>query len=141
MNQAKGSNQTKPADMTIGKFAKAAGVGVETVRYYQRRRLIQRPSAGRNYRRYGLDHVERLLFIKRAQGIGFTLKEVAELLALNDTRDHRVARQLASKKISDIEERILHMKKVAKALRRLVYQCECGGQDMPCPIIRMALKP
>ena len=134
-------NQLKSSEMTIGKLAKAAGVGVETVRYYQRRRLLPTPGAARSYRRYGANHVERLLFIKRAQGIGFTLKEVAELLALNDTRDHRVARKLASQKIADIESRIAQMKKVANALRTLVRECECGGQDMPCPIIRMALKP
>ena len=128
-------------DLTIGTLARAAGVGIETVRYYQRRGLLQTPSAARNVRHYGAGHIERLLFIKRAQSIGFTLKEVAELLALNDTRDHRVARRLASKKITDIEERIVHMKRVATALRNLVRECECGGQDMPCPIIRMALKP
>jgi MerR family mercuric resistance operon transcriptional regulator len=128
-------------DLTIGKLAKAASVGVETVRYYQRRGLLPTPSPAKNYRHYGASHVERLLFIRRAQGIGFSLKEVAELLALNDSRDHRVARRLASRKIHDLEERIDHMKKVAKALRRLVHECECGGQDMPCPIIRMALKP
>ncbi len=127
-------------ELTISKLAKAAGVGVETVRYYQRRGMLNTPSAGKSYRRYGAEHLQRLLFIKRAQSIGFTLREVAELLSLNDTRDHRLARRLATKKISDIEGRIAQMSKVADALRHLVHECECGGQEMPCPIIRMALK-
>ncbi len=127
--------------MTIGKLATAAGVGVETVRYYQRRGLLETPAHGESYRRYGAAHLERLRFIKRAQSLGFTLKEIGELLSLNDSRDHRVARQLASEKIRDIETRIVQLGKVADALRHLVHECEGGGQGMPCPIIRMALTP
>ena len=126
---------------TIGKLAKEAGVGVETVRYYQRRGLLAEPPATSGYRRYDAQHLERLNFIKRAQGVGFTLEEIAELMTLNDTRDHRLARSLASEKLHNIETRIEQMNKVADALRQLVHRCECGGQDMPCPIIRMALTP
>jgi MerR family mercuric resistance operon transcriptional regulator len=125
----------------IGKLAKSAGVGVETVRYYQRRGLLAEPQAGASYRRYDALHLERLNFIKRAQGVGFTLEEIGELMTLNDTRDHRLARSLASEKIRSIETRIEQLGKVADALRHLVRECECGGQDMPCPIIRMALTP
>jgi len=124
---------------TIGKLAKDAGVGVETVRYYQRRGLLAEPPAVAGYRRYDAIHLERLSFIRRAQGVGFTLEEIGELLTLNDTRDHRLARSLASEKIRSIEARIEQLGKVADALRHLVRECECGGQDMPCPIIRMAL--
>lgn len=127
-------------NLTIGKLAKAADVGVETVRYYQRRGLLETPVGRETYRQYGAAHVERLRFIKRAQGIGFTLEEIAELLALNDSRDHRLARGLASEKIRDIETRIAQLQKMADALHKLVQQCECGGQDMPCPIIRMSLE-
>lgn len=126
---------------TIGKLAKFAGVGVETVRYYQRRGLLAEPPAVVGYRRYDTLHLERLNFIKRAQSVGFTLEEIAELLTLNDTRDHYLARGLASEKIRSIETRIAQLAKVADALRHLVHECECGGQDMPCPIIRMALTP
>ena len=126
---------------TIGKLAQNAGVGVETVRYYQRRGLLAEPAAGGGYRRYDAAHLERLNFIKRAQGVGFTLEEIAELMTLNDTRDHRLARSLASEKIRSIEARIDQLAKVADALRHLVRECECGGQEMPCPIIRMALTP
>lgn len=126
---------------TIGKLAKEAGVGVETVRYYQRRGLLAEPPAAAGYRRYDAMHLERLNFIRRAQGVGFTLEEIAELMTLNDTRDHRLARSLASEKIRSIETRIEQLGKVADALRHLVRECECGGQEMPCPIIRMALTP
>jgi MerR family mercuric resistance operon transcriptional regulator len=126
---------------TIGKLAKEAGVGVETVRYYQRRGLLAEPPATSGYRRYDPQHLERLNFIRRAQGVGFTLEEIGELMTLNDTRDHRLARSLASEKLHNIETRIEQLNKVADALRQLVQRCECGGQDMPCPIIRMALTP
>ena len=124
---------------TIGKVGKKAGGGVETVRYYQPRGLLADPPAVAGYRRYDAIHLERLSFIRRAQGVGFTLEEIGELLTLNDTRDHRLARSLASEKIQSIEARIEQLCKVADALRHLVRECECGGQDMPCPIIRMAL--
>ena len=126
---------------TIGKLAQSAGVGVETVRYYQRRGLLAEPAAVGGYRRYDDHHLERLNFIKRAQGVGFTLEEIGELMTLNDTRDHRLARSLAGEKIRSIEARIEQLAKVADALRHLVRECECGGQEMPCPIIRMALTP
>ena len=127
-------------NLSIGKLAKAADVGVETVRYYQRRGLLETPSEAGGMRRYSDDHVDRLRFIKRAQTVGFTLEEVADLLSLNDNRDHRVARQLAAEKIQDIELRITRLGKMADALRELVRECECGGEDMPCPIIRMSLE-
>ena len=127
------------SNLSIGKLAKAADVGVETVRYYQRRRLLEVPTEAGGMRRYSDDHVDRLRFIKRAQTVGFTLEEIADLLSLNDNRDHRVARQLATEKIQDIELRITRLGKMADALRQLVHECECGGEDMPCPIIRMSL--
>ncbi len=127
-------------NLSIGKLAKAADVGVETVRYYQRRGLLDTPSEAGGMRRYSDDHVDRLRFIKRAQTVGFSLEEIADLLSLNDNRDHHVARQLATEKIQDIELRITRLGKMADALRQLVRECECGGEDMPCPIIRMSLE-
>lgn len=126
-------------NLTIGKLAKAAEVGVETVRYYQRHGLLDTPSDAGGFRRYGNDHVERLRFIRRSQSVGFTLKEIAELLSLNDSRDHLEARRLAHIKLLDIEQRVLRLKKMKKALEELVHHCECGGEAMPCPIIRMSL--
>jgi len=124
--------------LTIGALAASAGVGVETVRYYQRRGLLETPRTANGYRRYGEAHIERLGFIKRAQAIGFTLDEVAELLSLNDSRDHKIARALASEKIRDIEARIAELDRMADALRRLVRVCAHGGEGMPCPIINLA---
>ncbi|WP_153108733.1 MerR family transcriptional regulator [Propionivibrio limicola] len=125
--------------LTIGKLAKAADVGVETVRYYQRRGLLETPQDVGSVRRYSDEHVQRLRFIKRAQSVGFTLEEIAELLSLNDSQDHQTARQLASEKVADIEMRIDRLNTIANALRQLVRQCECGGKELPCPIIRMAV--
>lgn len=127
--------------MTIGALAKASGVGVETIRYYQRRLLIESPPAQTGYRSYGPEHAERLLFIRRAQSVGFSLDEIEELLRLNDASDHQSARTLAERKIADIEVRIDHLNSMAAALKHLVCTCRAGGDDMPCPIIRMALNP
>lgn len=127
--------------MTIGTLAKSAGVGVETIRYYQRRRLIEAPPAQTGYRSYGPEHAERILFIRRAQSVGFSLDEIEDLLRLNDASDHQSARTLAERKIADIETRIDHLNSMAAALKHLVCACREGGDEMPCPIIRMALNP
>lgn len=125
--------------LTIGGLAKSVGVGVETIRYYQRRGLLETPAGTSGYRRYGEAHLERLRFIKRSQSIGFTLEETAELLTLNDLRDHRIARALAQEKLRAIEERITHLENMRHALRHLVHACEQGDGQIPCPIIRLAL--
>lgn len=132
-------NSEPAISLTVGRLAKAAGVGVETIRYYRRRGLLDTPADAAGYRRYGAGHLDRLRFIKRSQSIGFTLDETAELLTLNDTRDHRLARSLAVDKIRDIEERIAHLQEMARALRHLVKTCEHGAGSEPCPIIRLAL--
>lgn len=127
--------------LTIGKLAHAAGVGIEAIRFYQRRGLLDTPSTNTGYRTYGDQHVERLRFVKRAQAVGFSLDEIAELLQLNDSRDHQQARALARSKIADIEVRINDLQSIAAALRHLVHKCENGNDGTPCPIIRMALAP
>ena len=121
------------AGMTIGMLAKAAGVHVETVRFYQRRGLLhepKRPAAG--VRRYGEDAAARLRFIKRAQDIGFTLDEVAELLRLQ--RGCREAHDLATAKLAAVERRIADLGRVRKTLRDLLGRCEAGSSS-GCPII------
>lgn len=130
---------TEAIGLTIGGLAKSAGVGVETIRFYQRRGLLEIPGNSRGYRRYKEAHLERLRFIKRSQSIGFTLEETAELLTLNDMRDHRVARALAQEKLRTIEERIEHLEDMRRALHHLVRTCEHGDSRTPCPIIRLAL--
>lgn len=131
--------KTQSKRMTVARLAEAGDVGVESIRYYQRRGLIEVPSAASGYRHYNAAHVERLRFIRRAQSVGFALDEIGELLRLNDMRDHKVARHLAEGKIADIETRIAHLESMVAALRHLVGTCHHAGEDMPCPIIRMAL--
>lgn len=129
-------NSANTEALTIGKLAAAAGVNVETVRYYERRGLIAQPASGDGYRRYDAQHVERLAFIRRAQGMGFSLDEIAELVQLNDMTDHLQARRLAEAKIATIAERIAHLQQMQHALQHLVKTCKPG---QPCPIIDMAL--
>ena len=123
------------AGMMIGALAKAARVHVETIRYYQRRGLLEQPKrpAG-GVRRYGAEAAVRLRFIKRAQQIGFTLEEVRELLRLERTPGCRDARLLAAAKLAAVEARIADLERVQAALRRLVAQCDAGGARS-CPII------
>ncbi len=121
------------AGMTIGALARAAGVHVETIRYYQRRGLLaepKRPLAG--VRRYGEDAAARLRFIKRAQDIGFALGEVAELLRLE--RGCQDAHGLAVKKLADVERRLSDLRRVRATLGELVAKCE-QGRSARCPII------
>lgn len=111
--------------MTIAKLAKAGGVGVETVRYYQRRGLLSEPKrpegvgSGGGFRSYSDGDVQRLRFIKSAQAAGFTLAEVGELLALDATEDHARARQLARERIAAIDEKIVELATARDALERL----------------------
>lgn len=125
---------------TIAGLAKAGGVGVETVRYYQRRGLLQTPdrSGGDGYgggvRRYGEDDVRRLRFIRLAQAAGFTLDQIAELLELDSTEDRARARALAEERITALDAKIAEMEAARKALRRLAHDCGAGGAG-PCPII------
>lgn len=127
--------------MTIGRLAQAAGVHVETIRYYQRRALLEaprRPAGG--VRRYGIEAVARLHFIKRAQDIGFTLEEVRELLRLERTPDCRDARALAAAKLAAVRARIADLERMRSALRRLVAQCDAGSART-CPIIDSLAAP
>ena len=112
-------------DLTIGALAKSAGVGVETVRYYQRRGLLSPNGAHKGtFRVYGNDELARLRFIRRAQSLGFSLDEVADLLALDEETDRERARAFAQSKIADVESRIRQLTEMRSALQRLVTCCE-----------------
>ena len=120
---------------TIGGLAKAAGVGVETVRYYQRRGLLpEPPRPPGEVRRYGAADVKRLRFIRSAQSAGFTLKEIAELLALDAADDRARARELAQARVAAIDAKIAEMREARDALAGLASACarKRGG---PCPIL------
>jgi MerR family transcriptional regulator, mercuric resistance operon regulatory protein len=121
--------------MTIGRLASAAGVHVETIRYYQQIGLLELPPrpAG-SVRRYEKDAVDRLAFIRRAQDAGFTLKEIAELLRLAERPNCRGARDIAARKLFEVEERMEDLARIRSALRTLVRQCDAGGPQS-CAII------
>lgn len=126
--------------MTIGKLAAAADVGVETVRYYQRRGLMQTPVRsggdgwGGGIRRYGEEDVRRLRFIRSAQASGFTLDEIGELLALEQSDDRPRVRALARQRIDVLDEKIAQMTEIRAALARLADQC-AASDNGPCPIL------
>lgn len=126
--------------MTIARLAEAGGVGVETVRYYQRRGLLaepprpQGPGAGGGVRRYGAQDARRLRFIRSAQAAGFTLEQIGELLALDAGEDRGRALALAQGRLKELDARITELEAARTALRRLAGACAGGGKG-PCPIL------
>ena len=127
-------------ELTIGKLAKEAQVNVETVRYYERRGLISRPPTRLSgYRKYSQDIVARIHFIKRAQELGFTLKEISDLLCLRVDPDTTCAdvKKRAEIKIADIEEKIRALERIRKALAKLIALCGGKGPTGECPIMEV----
>jgi MerR family mercuric resistance operon transcriptional regulator len=120
--------------MTIARLGAAAGVGVETVRYYQRRGLLPVPASMGAVRRYDAGDVRRLRFIRRAQAAGFTLEEIGELLALDRTGDRARVRELASERLIALDTRIAELEGSRAALERLRATCAAGRKG-PCPIL------
>jgi MerR family mercuric resistance operon transcriptional regulator len=125
-----------PAGRTIGGLAKAAGVSVETVRYYQRIGLVPEPPRARGtIRRYAPKTLARLRFIRRAQGLGFTLDEVAALLALSDGEHCAETRALGEKKLALVQRKLDELAAIRAALDDLVTQCAQGSRGKGCPLI------
>ncbi len=128
------------ADMTISALARAGGVGVETVRYYQRRGLLAEPprpeggGLGGGVRRYGDEDVRRLRFIRSAQAAGFTLEEIGELLELQARDGRPRAREMARARIAALDTRIAELSAARAALARLADECAGDGAG-PCPIL------
>ena len=123
--------------MTIGKVARRAGVGVETIRFYEREKLLpvpaRDPSSG--YRRYGLATVSRLLFIARAKELGFTLREVRELLDLRaGVANCGPVRTRAEEKVQDVRRKIEDLQRIEGALLALAESCP-GDDSDDCPIL------
>ena len=122
--------------LTIGRLAKAAGVNIETIRYYQRRGLVEEPSKPLGgHRRYTPSAANRVRFIKRAQQLGFTLEEVSGLLRLEDGQSCRETRVLAERKLVLIEERIADLIRMRRMLKGLIAECTAGQRPRSCPII------
>ena len=120
--------------VTIAGAAEAAGVGVETVRFYERRGLIRQPASNGGYRRYGDEQIERIRFVKRAQALGFSLEEVESLLNLQDGTDRRSVRTIAGKRLEEIRARIKDLRRLEGALAHLLAECE-KGHTKRCPIV------
>jgi len=119
---------------TISKLAAAAGVGVETVRFYQRTGLVPLVARQTGIRRYGESDLRRLRFIKQAQTAGFTLAEIKELLELDAGEDRARARELARTRIQALNIKIQELERARDGLERLARQCSSGTTG-PCPIL------
>lgn len=128
----------KENGMRIGAVAAQAGVNVQTLRYYERRGLLPRPErTPSGYRRYQPETAQVVRFIKRAQDLGFTLREVHELLRLREAPlpDRRGVLKLASAKIADIDSRIGRLRSIRRVLAQLVGSCNCEASALPCSIL------
>ena len=122
--------------LTIARVARAAGVGVETVRYYERRGLVPQPrKALGSVRRYQPNHVQRIRFIKRAQDLGFSLQEISSLLKLEDGADRRSIRRIAGARLEETRQRIADLKRIEGVLAQLLHDCEAHAKAPRCPII------
>ena len=118
------------AGMTIGKFAAAQGVSVETIRFYQRRGLLTQPERpGAGFREYSEEDRWRLAFIRRAQQLGFTLGEIAELLGPAQARSADDILHAAEAKLSSVGEQLAELTRLQCRLRRLVQVCAHGSRD------------
>lgn len=122
-------------DLTIGRLAAAAGVEVETIRFYQRKGLMRTPSGSGGVRRYDGADRQRLRFIRQAQAAGFTLDQIGELLRLDASDDRARVRGLAETRIAALDAKIAEMKAARDALRRLASDC-AQSESGPCPILK-----
>lgn len=127
--------------LTIGRLAKRAGFSVETVRFYGRRGLLAEParnSAG--YRCYALQDVDRLRFIRRAKGLGFSLDDIAELLRLGAAGGNRIeVKALADRRVDDINHRLLELTALREVLHAYAQRCAGQGPLNGCQVVRAVL--
>src|SRR3954463_8741057 len=122
---------------TIGQVAKLAGIGIETVRFYEREGIIQAPQRRESgYREFSQADIEQLRFIKRAQELGFSLKEIAELLAIrvNPKQNCSAVKARAEKKMSEIQKKIRDLKEIQKVLEKVTKACDASKPITECPI-------
>ena len=123
-----------PKSLTIGQLAAGGNVGVETIRFYQRKGLLETPTRESGIRRYGSEDLRRLRFVRQAQAAGFTLEQIKELLDLDAGEDRSRARELASSRIEALDAKIAELNRARDALKRLALECGRGGKG-PCPIL------
>lgn len=131
-----------PRPYTIGRLAAAAGVNVETIRYYQRLKLLAEPARPLGgIRRYSEAHAEQLRFIRRAQAMGFALAEIASLLTLQTQRSCRATRELAAAKLGLVDARIRELRHLQRELAGLIADCDANAEDGACPVIQRLTLP
>jgi len=121
--------------ITIGKLAKSAQVGIETIRYYQSRGLLPTPDKTTGYRQYPLNLVERIRFIKRAQELGFSLDEITDLLSVHGHHERESIQQITAARLMQIRSKIADLERMQSVLTQLLDECEHTNPDLPCPII------
>lgn len=122
--------------LTIGAFAKAAGVNVETIRFYQHKGLLPTPvRPPGSIRRYGKTDVARVKFVKAAQRLGFSLDEIGQLLTLEDGAHCSEAAKFAARHLADVRARLHDLKRIEAVLSRLVAQCDSHRGTIACPLI------
>lgn len=125
---------TENTGLTIGTLAESSGVGVETIRFYERKGLIKRPARRlTTYRQYSFDDARRVRFIKRAQGLGFTLKEIKEFFALTDGTYSATCgdvRKRAESKLAEIEEKLKDLQRMKRSLKELARACGEGKKAL-----------
>lgn len=122
------------AGLTIGRLAAAAHVGVETIRYYQRRALLPiPPTAG--VRRYPSSVLHRIQFIKHSQALGFSLEEIRELLRLEDGGTRAEVRRIAEARLGSVRDKLAALQKMEQVLGHLLARCASSAPHAPCPII------
>ena len=127
---------TLPDHLTIGVLATQAGVNVETIRFYQRKRMMHEPARPPgSVRRYGVADLQRVRFIKSAQRLGFSLDEIAQLLTLEDGSHCDEAREQALHKLIDVRTRLADLRNMEAALSDLVERCCAARGRVRCPLI------
>lgn len=123
-------------DLTIGGLARSTGVGIEAIRFYQRKGLLRTPArAYGGIRRYGAGDAERLRFVKRAQGVGFSLAEIGGLLQLDDGMHCDAAALIATTRLADVRAKLADLQHIESALSKLVRQCRTRHGRVACPLI------
>lgn len=127
-------------ELRIGEVAKRAGVSVDTLRYYEKMRLLPRPArSSGGFRLFSSEHVEQVLFIKQAQELGFSLEEIRGLLATGGAEECRKVRDLLERKLSELDDRLKAMKSFRRVLTRHLAECETElqrhGDSACCPVV------
>lgn len=136
-----GVKQKMPSSkMTISRYARAAGVGVETIRFYQREGLLSVPlTQGKGYRVYNHSQLQQLLFIRRAQTAGFSLKEIKQLIQLDSVKERSQIQRITQQRLAKLTQKITELQAVATALKKVLTDCHQTNSQAACPIIETML--